>query len=130
MIKMIRMLIVLAVVLVALPAYGATFNLSWTDNSSGTKQEDGFRVERRLGQTGTFAPIVNSPTVTDATTATDLTPDNREYCYRALAFNSAGSSPWSNIACGTPVVIQIPNAPGGMTTIVLPVIIIIPLSIP
>ena len=28
MIKMIRMLIVLAVVLVALPAYGATFNLS------------------------------------------------------------------------------------------------------
>ena len=118
MVKKIRMLITLAIVLMALPAYGATFNLSWEDRSDN---EDGFKLERRAGQTGTFAPIVNSPTVANVTTAVDTTPDNLEYCYRVRAFNLAGNSGYSNIACGTPVVITIPNAPGGL---VLPVIII------
>ena len=127
MFKKIGLLIVLAIVLMALPAYSATFNLSWTDNSNN---EDGFKIERRLGQTGTFAPISNSPTIIDATTAIDITPDNQEYCYRVRAFTLAGDSGYSNVACGTPVVITIPNAPGGMTTVVLPVIIIIPITIP
>lgn len=116
------LLLVLSFLLFSVTAWSATFNLSWVDNSN---DEDGFRIERRLGQTGTFAPTAGSPTVANVTTAVDITPDNQEYCYRVRAFNLAGSSNFSNIACGTPIVVTIPIAPSGMTTVVLPVIIIL-----
>ena len=71
--------------------------VKWTDNSSN---ESGFRVERRLGQFGTFVQIAqlgkNATSMLDQAIAT-LT----EYCYRIIAFNALEVSAYSNVACVT-----------------------------
>ncbi len=76
----------------------AQLTLTWQDQSSN---EDGFRIERRTGTSGTFAQIAavgrNVTTHTDSTVAVATS-----YCYRVSAYNGAGSSPASNVACGTP----------------------------
>ena len=116
----IGLLLALAFMMLTLPAYSAVFNLSWTDNSNN---EDGFKIERRVGQTGTFSEIgsVN----TDVTNFYDTTPDNQEYCYQVRAFNLAGASAYTNTSCGTLQVITVPDAPSGLGTIISPVIVII-----
>jgi len=82
--------------LFAQPAYGASLTLTWTDNSDN---EDGFNVERKLGQTGTFAPV--GQTAADVSTFVDATVVNEQlYCYRVNAYNSSGPSPWSADGCG------------------------------
>ena len=68
--------------------------IRWTDNSY---TEDGFKIERKTGS-GTYSLI-------------NITPPNQDefydftnpgyYCYRIMAFNAAGSSAYSNEACGT-----------------------------
>jgi hypothetical protein len=95
----------------------ASFNLSWQDNSKTVNdQEDGFSVERRQGQTGTFAEVGKTgQNVTTFADAIKSDPGNVEYCYRVRAFNSAGNSGYSNIACGTtPIITVIPSAPSGV----------------
>jgi hypothetical protein len=71
--------------------------LAWTDNSNN---ESGFKIERKLGTTGTFSQIatvgVNVTTYID----TNLT-DGATYCYRLAAFNSAGTSAYSAEGCAT-----------------------------
>ena len=78
-------------------ASAGQLQLTWTDNSNN---EDGFKIERKLGTTGTFSQIdtvgVNATTYTD----TNLT-DGATYCYRLRAFNSAGNSAYSSEGCGT-----------------------------
>ena len=70
-------------------------SLGWTDNS---KNEAGFKIERKLGSGGAFAQIAvqganlnffNDTTVTTA----------QQYCYRVRATNTAGDSGYSNEAC-------------------------------
>jgi len=91
----------------------ATMTLNWTDNSNN---EDGFKIERKTGQTGTFTNLTT--TAADVTTYVDTVPDSQTYCYRLLGFNAAGNSPYSNEACGT--ALQTPTAPGTVTiTIVM-----------
>jgi hypothetical protein len=75
----------------------AQLTLSWVDNSTS---EDGFNIERRPGSSTTFAQI--------ATVALNVTSypdgallDATMYCYRVQAFNTAGSSGYSNEQCGT-----------------------------
>lgn len=80
-------------------ACAATFTLSWTDNSDN---EDGFRVERKLGQQGTYAEV--GTTAPNINTLVDVTPDQQLYCYRVKSFNAVGDSPPSNEACATAVV--------------------------
>lgn len=74
-----------------------TLTLSWTDASSN---EDGFRIERRTGTSGTYQVLAsvgaNSASYTDQNLANSTT-----YCYRVLAYNSAGNSPYSNENCAT-----------------------------
>jgi hypothetical protein len=82
--------------------------LTWTDNADN---EDGFKIERRLGQTGSFTQIgqVGKDVVTYADTQILV---NTEYCYRVRAFNAGGQSAYSNIACG--LVPSAPAAPSGL----------------
>lgn len=82
--------------------YGATATLSWQDNSNN---EDGFKIERALGQTGTFAEV--GQVAIDVITFVDTTPDNQLYCYRVRAFNAAGDSSYSTVACGTALTYRI-----------------------
>ena len=78
-------------------ASAGQLQLAWTDNSNN---ENGFKIERKPGTTGTFSQIaavgVNVTTYTD----TNLT-DGATYCYRLAAFNSAGTSAYSAEGCGT-----------------------------
>ena len=78
-------------------ASAGQLQLTWTDNSNN---ENGFKIERKLGTTGTFGQIatvgVNVTTYTD----TNLT-DGATYCYRLAAFNSAGTSAYSAEGCAT-----------------------------
>jgi uncharacterized repeat protein (TIGR02543 family) len=75
----------------------AQLTLSWTDASDN---EDGFAIERRTGTSGTFARVAsvspNVTTYTDPNLASSST-----YCYRVNAFNTAGSSAYTNEICGT-----------------------------
>jgi hypothetical protein len=73
-------------------------NLNWVDNSGG---QAGFIVQRATGTTGTYTQIAQTalgvvsysdPTVSLGTT----------YCYRVAAVNNAGTSSFSNLACGSP----------------------------
>ena len=78
-------------------ASAGQLQLTWTDNSNN---EDGFKIERKLGTNGTFSQItsvgVNVTTYSD----TNLT-DGATYCYRLAAFNSAGTSAYSAEGCAT-----------------------------
>ena len=75
----------------------AQLTLSWADNSTS---EDGFNIERRPGSSTTFAQIAT--VAANATSYTDGALQNATmYCYRVQAFNTAGSSGYSNEQCGT-----------------------------
>ena len=87
----------LATVLSPLASDAAQLTLTWTDTAN---DEDGFKIERDAGPTGTFVQIATvGASVTsyiDSGLASATT-----YCYRVRAFNFAGDSPYSNQACGT-----------------------------
>ena len=68
---------------------------TWMDNSSN---EDGFKIERRTGTTQTFTEIAILGTNVTSYNDSGLV-DGETYCYRVLAFNAAGSSPYSNEKC-------------------------------
>jgi hypothetical protein len=72
--------------------------LAWQDNSSN---ENGFRVERKLGEEGDYTPLaVVGPNV-EGFADTAVSPDVT-YCYRVKAFNGAGESGYTNEACAIP----------------------------
>jgi len=74
----------------------ATLRLTWNDNSSN---ESGFKVERQ-GANGGFTQIASVGASVTSYTDSGLT-SGQTYCYTVRAFNSAGSSNPSNLACGT-----------------------------
>lgn len=71
--------------------------LSWSDNSTN---EVGFRIERRTGTTGTYAEIATVGVNTASYTDVNL-PNGTTYCYRVRAYNSGGTSGYSNEQCAT-----------------------------
>ena len=78
-------------------AIAGQLTLRWGDTSS---TEDGFRIERRIGSSGTYQQLAS--VASNTTTYTDLNLANSTtYCYRVLAFNSAGNSSYSNENCAT-----------------------------
>lgn len=84
-------------VLAVSTADAAQLTLTWTDKSGG---EAAFRVERRTGTGGTWALVGQAPV--GASSYVDTTvASGTLYCYRVQAFNEAGSSGYSNEACGT-----------------------------
>jgi len=82
--------------LVADGAFGGPqdIRLTWTDNS---QSEDGFRIERKIGNAGTYQTV----TIADAGTVSyddlELSP-NTAYVYRVFACSGALDSPASNEA--------------------------------
>ena len=78
-------------------ATGAPLGLQWTDNATN---ETGFRIERSPSSSGTFTQIATVGT--NITTYSDTTvTSGQNYCYRVQAFNSAGASGYTNVACAT-----------------------------
>jgi len=75
----------------------AQLTLTWTDNSDN---EDGFRIERKTGTSGTFAQIATVGANVTSYIDSGLTSGST-FCYRLLAYNVAGDSAYSNEACGT-----------------------------
>lgn len=97
---------VLAFMLMSASAWGASFNLTWTDNNT---HEDGTTIERKLGDTGVFAKV--GSVGVDVTTFLNATPDNQKYCYRLRAFNVDTVSLYSDTVCASPGLV----APSGVT---------------
>jgi len=87
-------------------------NLQWYDNASN---EDGFRIERRLGQTGDFEPIDTVGPNVQSYADTTCSPST-EYCHVAIAFNECGDGYEGPTACATtPSDAVPPEAPTGLT---------------
>lgn len=82
--------------LTASPVSASQINLSWGDNSD---TEEGFKIERKLGAEGTYAPLVilgpNATSYADG----GLAPETNA-SYRVKAFNGPGQSSYSNEANG------------------------------
>jgi len=79
-------------------ATAAQLTLSWVDNSGG---QASFIIQRATGLTGTYTQIAQNPpgavSYSDATVSLGTT-----YCYQVAAVNSAGTSSFSDLACGSP----------------------------
>ena len=77
--------------------------LTWIDNSVA---EDGFVIERRVGDTGTFGPVITLPADTISYNNISLIPDTY-YIYRVKAASAAsGDSPYSNEAASRTTIIE------------------------
>lgn len=88
-------LVVLGVVVGPAVATAAQLNLTWVDNSAG---QAAFIIQRSTGNTGTFIQIAQAPL--GVTSYSDTTVSlGTTYCYQVAAFNSAGVSAFSNLAC-------------------------------
>ena len=73
----------------------AQIDLTWKDNSTN---EDGFSIERRIGSSGIYQLLAK--VALNVVSYTDLNLSaNTTYCYRVAAFNSNGSSSYSNENC-------------------------------
>jgi fibronectin type 3 domain-containing protein len=98
--------------LVATLSDPTTVRLDWTDNSSGTQAEDGFRIWRSAAGSayeGVATVAANSTSFID--------PDRMRgvrYLYYVTAYNLGGSSRATNKASITPP-LELPLAPSGLT---------------
>jgi len=91
------LLLLLAVITFYGVVHPAELNLTWQDNSTN---EDGFKIERRQGLTGTFSQLTTVGVNVSSYVNTGL-PNAATYCYRVRAFNGAVDSTYSNETCGT-----------------------------
>ena len=95
-----RVLIHLALLAVIASPYegnAAQLFLSWADNS---KDEEGFRIERKKSTHGKFEEIaIVGPNVTSYTDASAQV--GATYCYRVRAFNPVGNSAYTQEICAT-----------------------------
>ena len=98
-------LLVLAALLLATPAFALQATVTWTDQAEpdSANEETGFRVLRRDGVDAN--PFVQQ----GADLGANVTSFNQSglvlgsrYCYKVVAFNALGNAPDSNIACVTP----------------------------
>ena len=71
--------------------------LHWVDRATN---ESGFKIERKVSPTGTYAQLAltpaNSVAFVDAPLAASTT-----YCYRVRAYNTGGDSGYAPELCGT-----------------------------
>jgi hypothetical protein len=86
---------------------GNQVELGWTDNSNN---EDGFKLDRKTGSGGSWAPLTTLPPNFNAYPDTNLS-FGTSYYYRVYAYNAAGPSPFSNEACGTPLATPMSTSP-------------------
>ena len=84
-------------------------DLSWQDNAS---DEDGFKIERKTGLSGTWSQIATVGANTTGYQNTGLSPGTTYY-YRVRAYNSGGNSSYSNT--DNAKTHSIPNVPGSLS---------------
>ena len=72
-------------------ANGNSVNLKWTDNSSN---EDGFKIDRRIGDTGSFT-LYHTTGPNTTSYIDNSVPLNQIIYYRTIAFNSSTESDYS-----------------------------------
>jgi alpha-tubulin suppressor-like RCC1 family protein len=95
--------------LAATAVSGSQVDLQWSDNSTN---ETGFRIERKTGSSGVYASIATVGA--GSTTYSDIgLAWGTQYFYRVYATNSAGSSPSSNEAQASTVLIYSGVLDGG-----------------
>jgi Divergent InlB B-repeat domain len=82
----------------AAQASAAQLTASWVDHSDGAAAT---RLERRTETGTTFAVLVDVPPGVTQYVDTSVQP-GATYCYRALAYDAFGVSPYSDEACGSP----------------------------
>jgi hypothetical protein len=87
-----------AACLAAAEAEATQLTASWIDNSNGTAVT---RLERRPATVGTFTAIADLPAGQTQYVDPAVDPDTT-YCYRAVAYDVAGVSPYSDEACASP----------------------------
>jgi YD repeat-containing protein len=85
-------------------------NLSWTDNSNN---ETGFKIERKIGASGTYSQVAIVGANIIAYSDTGLTSETTYY-YRVKAYNAAGDSGYTNEVSATTFAVP-PSAPSGLT---------------
>ena len=86
-----------AACLAAGEAQAAQLTASWVDNASG---EATTRIERRPANVVAFAALADVPPSVTEYVDTSVSPGSK-YCYRVLAHNADGVSPYSDEACAT-----------------------------
>ena len=84
-----------------------SLDLSWVDNSNN---ELGYRIESKIGATGTYELVTTLGPNTRATTITNLI-EGTQYYYRLQGVNAGGRSNYSNVKAVTTVL----NSPGTLT---------------
>jgi titin len=89
--------------LTAAAASNKQINLAWLDNASN---EDGFKIERKVGSTGSYAEVATLNANVTSYADNNLAA-NTAYFYRLRAFNAGGQSNYSGEASAT----TLPNAP-------------------
>jgi hypothetical protein len=87
--------------------------LEWNDNSNN---EDGFKIERKEGTSGTYREIGTTGANVNAYADTGL-QFGKVYCYRVRAYNSAGNSDYSNEKCATTLSTPILSSPPNGATL-------------
>jgi hypothetical protein len=95
--------------LAATPASKNQIDLAWADSSSN---EDGFKIERKLGAAGAYAQIALVGANVTNYSSTGLAA-NTNYSYRVRAYNTGGHSAYSNEADTTTLPAP-PKAPGNL----------------
>jgi hypothetical protein len=100
--------------LVATAVSKSQINLSWTDNSNN---ETGFKIERKQGTSG-WSQIATVGGNATTYQNTGLTP-NTNYTYRVYAYNSGGSSDYSNEASATTFSLNPPAAPTNLVAVAI-----------
>ena len=90
----------------ALPQNSSSIALYWTAQPDNV---EGFRVERSL-DAGASWSTVGTTAWYQTSFGEDGLASEQQACYRVVAFNSAGDSPFSNVDCTTP-----PAAPADLS---------------
>jgi fibronectin type 3 domain-containing protein len=85
--------------LTATPYSSSRIDLTWADKSDN---EDGFKIDRKIGSSGTYTQIATVGANVASYQDTGLAPTT-EYFYQVTAYNAAGaSSPSTEISATTP----------------------------
>ena len=103
-----------ATALLAKTSSSSQIDLSWQDNSTN---EGGFKIERKLGNAGTFTQVATVGANVLSFSNGNLNA-NTKYFYRVRAFNAGGNSAYSNNAEAT----TLPKAPVAPTNLTVTVV--------
>ena len=77
----------------------SNISLAWTDNSGN---EQGFRIQRKKGATGTYTEIgTRGANITTYSDNDSTLLDGTQYYYKVCAYNTAGNSAFSTEVSGT-----------------------------